>query len=101
MSKEEERALQENIAKKIAGHKKYDVERKWETDVDVPYIQNMIENQGEMCHHCQIYLKLSEYKARDREQFSIDRVDDTKGHLKGNVVISCWGCNHTHENRKM
>ena len=46
MSKEEERALQENIAKKIAGHKKYDVERKWETDVDVPYIQNMIENQG-------------------------------------------------------
>ena len=78
MSKEEERALQENIAKKIAGHKKYDVERKWETDVDVPYIQNMIENQGEMCHHCQIYLKLSEYKARDREQFSIDRVDDTK-----------------------
>lgn len=30
---------------------------------------------------------------RDQTKMSIDRVDNTKGYVKGNVAIICWRCN--------
>ena len=69
------------------------------TNIDVPYINTMIETQGAMCHHCQNYLKLSGYIKGDPEQFSVDRIDDKLGHMKGYVVISCLRCNRSHRNR--
>jgi ATP-dependent exoDNAse (exonuclease V) alpha subunit len=89
------------IAKKIEGHRDYDASRGFNTNIDVAYINDMIEEQGCMCHHCQGYVKLRGYRGGDPEQFSVDRIDDTIGHVKGNVVIACWKCNRSHQNRKM
>jgi hypothetical protein len=98
---QEEVDVKKIIADKIASHKAYDADHNMETDIDIQFIYNMIHHQGAMCHHCENYMKLSGYHGGDNEQFTVDRVDDKIGHIKGNVVISCLKCNRSHRNRKM
>jgi hypothetical protein len=89
------------VAKKIASHKSADVKKGLVTDIDAEHISELMDKQNRMCYHCHEDLKVECYDANDAKQFSIDRVDDTIGHVKGNVVLSCWACNRKHMNKKL
>jgi len=58
------------------------------------WVKKVLDHQQWECYHCNKYLLL-ENGDRDPDQISIDRVDNSKGHSKGNVVLSCWDCNNT------
>lgn len=50
------------------------------------------ESRGR-CHYCdRNYLLYYEY-ARCNAQWTLDRIDNTKGHWTGNCVVSCLSCN--------
>jgi hypothetical protein len=87
------------IMNKIKGHELSDQLKGFKTDIDVEYVRDMIAQQCSTCHHCQCDLKLGGFCSGDPSQFSIDRIDDDKGHIQGNVHISCWGCNRAHRNK--
>lgn len=55
-------------------------------------VELLVESQL-LCSYCkkQIYILYSEY--RDNNQWTLDRVDNDKGHHKDNCVISCLSCN--------
>jgi len=87
------------IATKIAAHKAADKEAGRATNIDDRYIANMIRDQRCMCAHCHVDLLTDRWPAGDPHQFSIDRVNDKLGHIKGNVVISCKRCNDAHAHK--
>ncbi len=61
-------------------------------NLDIEWIKKMLNHQQWQCYHCEKYLLL-ENGTKDPDQVSVDRVNNCKGHSKGNVVLSCWDCN--------
>lgn len=61
-------------------------------DLDLPWCYKMLEAQSGLCYHCSVFMSISK-GSKDRTQISIDRVDNSQGHCKGNVVLTCLGCN--------
>ncbi len=64
-----------------------------EFDIDVDYILELYEKQNQKCYWFGIKLEpstVSKYPAKP----SIDRLDNNKGYVKGNVVITCMAANY-------
>ncbi|NCB26797.1 MAG: hypothetical protein EOM62_15205, partial [Bacteroidia bacterium] len=89
--------LRKVVAKKIAAHKSVGVKKGLITDIDTAYICNLYKKQHRLCYHCHEDIDI---EGGDK-QLSIDRVNNDLGHMKGNVVISCWSCNRKHMNEKL
>ena len=63
-------------------------------------VENILEllakNDGR-CACCDCPLLLQGFKPRHKQAFSIDRLNDTLGHARGNVRITCFSCNQRHK----
>ena len=46
-----------------------------------------------LCHYCRGKCCLLSNKKRDKQQWTLDRIDNDMGHFTKNVVISCLKCN--------
>lgn len=46
-----------------------------------------------LCFYCRKEVQLLYEHVRETLQWSIERIDNKKGHNRGNVVIACLGCN--------
>ena len=57
--------------------------------VDKPFLEELFEN-NDKCHYCDISLT---YNERNKTLATLDRKDNSIGHIKSNCVIACWGCN--------
>lgn len=88
-----------NIEKKLKGHLEYDLKKGYETNIEVKDITNLFVKQNGECCKCGCFMKTFNYKKSDKEQFSIDRIDSSMGHIKGNIQLLCWGCNRSKKNR--
>ena len=53
---------------------------------------DIIERDGLICFYCKKPVEIITIK-RDPIQLTLERRDNTKGHTRGNCVISCLGCN--------
>jgi len=69
-----------------------------DNNLDFEYIVNLLEQQNNKCKLCNINVKLDWIEKMDKEQFSINRIDNNIGHLKTNVEITCWDCNNKQSN---
>jgi hypothetical protein len=65
--------------------------------LDAEHIMDLIIRGGGQCCHCGCPLLLQGFKPRHPQAFSIDRLDNKKGHEVGNVAISCYSCNVRHK----
>jgi hypothetical protein len=95
------RLEREVIGKKISGHKAFDQQHGHETDLTVEFIQQLIKEQQGRCTHCHEELLLYGFSKWEPLQLSIDRICDSKGHVQGNVKVSCFACNCAHHNLTM
>jgi hypothetical protein len=78
--------------------KKHDKAQNRYFDLTEKWINKILDHQEWCCFHCDKYLLL-ENGTRDYDQVSIDRIDNSKGHSKGNVVLSCLDCNLRRRNK--
>lgn len=78
--------------------RKNDKEKNREFNLDREFVKLMLEDQLGNCFICGCTLLLTNGN-KSKQQASIDRVDNKIGHKCGNVVLTCWGCNHAKGNR--
>lgn len=88
-------SLRNEMNHKLRTYKASDISRSLpgSPDCSCEYIcELMIENKCR-CYYCHIdYLMLYKNK-REPLQWSVDRIDNSRSHCEGNVVISCLQCN--------
>src|SRR3989337_4599163 len=56
----------------------------------------MAYQQKKVCKVCCVPLLFQGYPKRQPQSFSIDRLDDSKGHYLQNVRLTCLRCNERH-----
>lgn len=92
-------SFEENINNKLKSCYEYDNKKKYHNDITTEYINTLFIKQNGDCVKCGCMMKTSNYSKGDKKQFSIDRIDSTKGHVKGNIQLLCWSCNRAKKNR--
>ena len=65
--------------------------------LDAEYVMDLIIRADGKCCHCGCPLLLQGFKPRNPQAFSIDRIDNSRGHEVGNVRLSCYSCNIRHK----
>jgi len=91
------------IARKVAGYKKQDERFAIYSEkhtITVADVKSMMAACDMKCTHC-LAPMLTEYGARDPKQWTVDRIDNTRGHNVGNVVLCCLQCNLKRRNTPM
>ena len=58
----------------------------------IPILEKNQKSQGK-CFYCQINVQVIYDHVREPKQWTIERIDNSIGHNKGNVEISCLNCN--------
>ena len=56
-------------------------------------IADLLIDSRLLCFYCRKEIQLLYEHVRETLQWSIERIDNKKGHNRGNVVIACLGCN--------
>ena len=85
-----------HITQKIAGYKSQDIKKELyeeEKLVDVAYVLKTLENAENICYYCKEQVKVLYENVREPLQWSLDRIDNSIGHNRENVVIACLQCN--------
>ena len=88
--------IEKQLKKKIASYKQQDIIKKRLDHVTFVTLEEVVDmmNQTELhCHYCceQMYI-LYEF-AREKKQWTLDRIDNQLGHISTNIVLSCLECN--------
>ena len=79
---------EKNINKKLLRYKRHDEDKKLEFDLCVADVYK----KDARCAKCNIPLLWS-FEANDDQQFSVDRLNNKKGHARGNIRLTCLECN--------
>lgn len=68
-----------------------------EINIDVTYLKEQWERQNGICPYTRLKMILpkttSEYKIKSLRKASLDRIDSSKGYIKGNVEFVCMAVN--------
>lgn len=91
-----EKLLQSQIQCKLSSYKYQDMmKHKWDPDYFITLTQtlDLLAKSELKCHYCQRICRLLYENVRDPQQWSLDRIDNGKGHNEDNVCLSCLGCN--------
>lgn len=86
----------QEINKKIYGYKHQDIlKKKLDTNTFIDFncvIQKMIECELK-CRYCKCEMSVLYDITREMKQWSVDRIDNDKGHNKDNCHLACLDCN--------
>ena len=58
--------------------------------IDYDYVKNLIIESNDKCCYCEIQLQFIHY---DKDLATIERINNSLGHIKGNCLIACKLCN--------
>jgi hypothetical protein len=84
------------ITKKISGYKQQDKLKKMLDESKFLTLQTVLRKLIECelrCHYCKAELKVLYDISRQMTQWSVDRIDNDKGHNDDNFHIACLECN--------
>jgi hypothetical protein len=86
----------QNIRQKISGYKFQDMKKGIYNENEIielgEVIQLLFESNIE-CYYCRNTINLLYENVRDPRQWTLERLDNTFGHIRGNLVIACLSCN--------
>ena len=88
----DEATARKNVGLKLAAYRRVDAARRHKCNLRMKDILELKEQQGNRCAACNIEL-LWCYEPKDSRQFSVDRVDNTRGHTGDNIRLTCLECN--------
>ncbi len=78
---------------KIRGYASQDQKKNHSTSLEVTDVLEKIVLARGSCQYCDCAVWLKDYPPRYKKQWTLDRIDNSKGHTIANTVISCLGCN--------
>lgn len=84
------------LQKKISSYRQQDVLKKILNESDfITYdlIINKLLECDMKCHYCKTEMFIIYEFVRELSQWTVDRIDNSKGHNKDNIVLSCLNCN--------
>jgi len=93
--------IEKEINKKIYSYKNQDIiKKKFNLDCFIDYknIIKMLYNCDLKCYYCKEDVLILYDLVREMKQWSLDRIDNEKGHNIDNVLISCLECNLKRKN---
>lgn len=90
------------IIKKISSYKQQDLLKKhFDENKFITYdilVEKLLENDMK-CYYCNCEMFILYEHVRELSQWSVDRIDNMKGHNKDNFVLSCLNCNIKRRNK--
>ena len=75
----------EFIQRKINGYTTQDKNKYRTCDLDIEYVRDLVIKEDNTCFNCACKL--------NNKIFTIDRLNNDFGHIKGNCRLACWLCN--------
>ena len=84
--------LRKTIIEMLVAYKRQDQAKGLRFSLKVDHILALKEAQNNRCAACNIEL-LWAYQPKDTQQFSVDRFDNSAGHIHDNVRLTCLECN--------
>lgn len=95
--------IKSELMNKLRGYKLQDKHKTMDlSSVECISLSNCIElllNTQFKCFYCLRECCVIYQNRRDLTQWTLDRIDNTMGHIYTNVVISCLGCNIQRRNK--
>lgn len=93
---ETKKLLVSQLSQKLSGYKSQDMEKKKYSEKE--FIQphqlfNLLKESKMECCYCHEHMNMLYEHVREPKQWSLDRIDNDKGHNHDNVCISCLSCN--------
>ena len=88
--------IKKQLDKKINGYKQQDLLKGvfLSTEfVDIFTVLQMFRECNAKCYYCSCDMMIMYKFVRENTQWTIDRIDNDKGHNKNNIVIACLKCN--------
>lgn len=89
------KTVRKELQKKINSYKQQDIKKNKNSDGVISY-EDLVEKivvSKLHCYYCKQKMLLLYENNRDEKQWTLDRLDNSIGHIKDNVVISCLKCN--------
>ena len=90
------------VMSKLGSYKQQDIEKKIydpEHIVILKDVFELLESCKLSCYYCSQELYLLYSNVREKKQWTLDRIDNSKGHNKDNVLIACLECNLKRRNQ--
>lgn len=88
--------LTKELERKISGYKAQDLKKEiYEADVLITLadtIEKLLPTKLQ-CYYCHTSMALLYKNVRDPTQWTLDRIDNSKGHSNANTVVACLKCN--------
>ncbi|MEW8686692.1 MAG: hypothetical protein AB2556_12835 [Candidatus Thiodiazotropha sp.] len=79
------------IQRKLVAYKRQDQAKGLRVNLKVHHILELKEAQNNHCAACNIEL-LWAYQPKDTKQFSVDRLDNSRGNTHNNIRLTCLEC---------
>ena len=90
------RFIQSSFRQKLSSYRNQDMTKDRYSEEEFVSIDNVIELLQEaenICYYCREPVQVLYEYVREPKQWTLERIDNTKGHNKGNLMIACLGCN--------
>uniref|UniRef100_A0A6C0IJZ9 Uncharacterized protein n=1 Tax=viral metagenome TaxID=1070528 RepID=A0A6C0IJZ9_9ZZZZ len=88
--------LEKELEKKISGYKAQDIKKELHVSTELISLAETIEKliaTKLRCYYCKSEVYLLYKNVREPSQWTLDRMDNSKGHSHLNTVIACLKCN--------
>jgi len=85
--------LCQQIRNKLSSYRSQDAPKFEIEHLDVSNVLQKLEDAEGRCFYCKQIVWLLYDNVRDPRQWTLERLDNTKGHIYNNVEIACLSCN--------
>ena len=93
---EESKIMMQQIKQKISGYKRQDMLKNlWNKDyfIDISHVISKMIESNLLCYYCKEQMYVLYEVSREMKQWTIDRIDNDKGHNNDNYHLACLACN--------
>lgn len=88
--------MRRHVVEKLGNYRHQDqIKHGWNPDqfATLAYTLHLLAQCGLTCHYCSACVYVLYQKVLESKQWTLDRVDNTRGHNRDNVVVACLECN--------
>ena len=92
----ESTVMLQQIKQKLSGYKRQDViKNMWNesTFIDISHVIHKMIDSKLLCYYCGHSMRVLYDVSREMKQWTIDRIDNNKGHDNDNYHLACLECN--------